>query len=112
MACEAEKAAMDAAEQVLDRANSDWWESAWTVVGSGLSTFGAAFVTVGGAIAEVPSGGLSTVITVGGATATAGGAAWHVSSWYGMSQADDDYDAAEAAFDAAEAAYCACIGSD
>jgi hypothetical protein len=110
MACEAEKAARDAAQTALDRANSDWWEGALNVAGSGLSTIGAGIGTGVAAVAEVPSGGTSTPLVIAGATATLGGAAWFASALIGMSQADDDYDSAEAAFDAAEAAYCACLG--
>jgi hypothetical protein len=50
-----------------------WWQNGLLIGGGVLATVGGAIIATGGAIGEIPSGGLDTPVTVGGGALTAAG---------------------------------------
>jgi uncharacterized protein YukE len=59
----------------VQKKGRSWWQKGLLIGGGILATVGGAFIATGGAIGEIPSGGLDTPVTIGGGALTAAGIA-------------------------------------
>ncbi len=117
MTCSSEENAVNAREAMMrDReiaADGAWWEWAWAMGDTGVSTIGGGAATIAAVIGDGISLGTLTIpaggVIVGAATNEMRSLGRLSKAWVASSTADERAEAAEAAYNAALEAYNECM---